>query len=45
MKIRLRNQTFPPDVAATAQYLTDLAHSWDKHAPELMNWQRELLQT
>ncbi|MCU0782666.1 MAG: hypothetical protein MUF81_01190 [Verrucomicrobia bacterium] len=25
MKIRLRNQTFPPDVAATAQYLTDLA--------------------
>ena len=24
--------------------LGDLARDWDKHAPELMNWQRQLLQ-
>jgi len=24
--------------------LGDLARDWDKYAPELMNWQRELLQ-
>jgi ribonuclease D len=24
--------------------LLDLARNWDKHAPDLMNWQRELLQ-
>ncbi len=28
---------------ASRAMLSDLAHSWDQHAPELMNWQRELL--
>jgi ribonuclease D len=28
---------------ASRAMLSDLAHSWDRHAPELMNWQRELL--
>jgi ribonuclease D len=28
---------------ASRATLSDLAHDWDKHAGELMNWQRELL--
>jgi ribonuclease D len=28
---------------ASRATLNGLAHDWDKHAPELMNWQRELL--
>ena len=33
-----------PTLIASRATLSGLAHSWDKHAPELMNWQRELLQ-
>ena len=29
---------------ASRAVLADLARDWDKHAPELMNWQRQLLQ-
>jgi ribonuclease D len=29
---------------ASRSTLGALAHDWDKHAPELMNWQRQLLQ-
>ena len=32
-----------PTLIASRATLGDLARSWDKHAPELMNWQRELL--
>lgn len=33
-----------PTLIASRATLGDLARNWDKHAPELMNWQRELLQ-
>ncbi len=33
-----------PTLIAPKSVLGDLARDWDKHAPELMNWQRELLQ-
>jgi ribonuclease D len=32
-----------PTLIASRGMLSDLAHDWDKHANELMNWQRELL--
>ena len=32
-----------PTLIASRGMLSDLAHDWDKHSPELMNWQRELL--
>ncbi len=32
-----------PTLIASRATLSDLAHNWQKHAPELMNWQRELL--
>ena len=32
-----------PTLIASRSTLGDLARDWDKHAPELMNWQRELL--
>jgi ribonuclease D len=32
-----------PTLIAPKAALGDLARDWDKHAPELMNWQRELL--
>ena len=33
-----------PTLIASRATLSELARDWDKHAPELMNWQRELLQ-
>lgn len=33
-----------PALIAPRAALLGLARNWDKHAPELMNWQRELLQ-
>jgi ribonuclease D len=33
-----------PTLIASKAVIGELAHDWDKHAPELMNWQRELLQ-
>ena len=32
-----------PTLVASRGMLSDLAHDWDKHANELMSWQRELL--
>ena len=32
-----------PTIIASRATLSDLAHSWEKHAPQLMIWQRELL--
>jgi ribonuclease D len=32
-----------PTLIASRSVLGDLARDWDKHAPELMNWQRQLL--
>jgi ribonuclease D len=32
-----------PTLIASRATLGELAHDWDKHAPELMNWQLELL--
>jgi ribonuclease D len=32
-----------PTLIAPRATLGDLARDWDKHAPELMNWQRELM--
>lgn len=33
-----------PTLLASRSILSDLAHDWDKHASELMKWQRELLE-
>jgi ribonuclease D len=33
-----------PTLIASKATLGDLSRDWDKHAPELMNWQRDLLQ-
>ena len=33
-----------PTLIAPKSVLGDLARDWDRHAPELMNWQRNLLQ-
>jgi len=32
-----------PTLIASRGTLSDLAHDWDKHAPQLMKWQKELL--
>ncbi|HXT10653.1 MAG TPA: HRDC domain-containing protein [Candidatus Angelobacter sp.] len=32
-----------PTLIASRGTLSDLARNWEKHSPELMNWQRELL--
>ncbi len=32
-----------PTLIASRGVLSDLAYDWDKHSPELMTWQRELL--
>lgn len=32
-----------PTLIASKAMIGDLARDWDKHAPDLMNWQRELL--
>ncbi|HWW03537.1 MAG TPA: HRDC domain-containing protein [Candidatus Acidoferrum sp.] len=34
-----------PTLIASRATLSDLAHSWDKFSPELMNWQRQLLES
>jgi ribonuclease D len=33
-----------PTIIASRSVLSDLAHNWEKHSPELMDWQRKLLQ-
>lgn len=32
-----------PTLIASRATLSDLAHDWDQHSPQLMNWQREIL--
>ena len=32
-----------PTLIASRAVLSDLAYDWEKHAAELMNWQRDLL--
>ena len=35
---------FPRNFSQFSQcFLSDLSHDWDKHVPELMEWQKELL--
>ena len=33
-----------PTLIASRMTISQLAHNWNRHAPELMSWQRELLQ-
>ena len=45
---KIRNQRahelqLDPTLIAPKSVLGDLARDWDRHAPELMNWQRDLL--
>jgi ribonuclease D len=40
---RAQQLALDPSLIAPRAVLGDLARDWDKHAPELMNWQRELL--
>jgi ribonuclease D len=45
-KIRNRHAhelSIDPTLIASKATLGDLARDWDRHAPDLMNWQRELL--
>jgi ribonuclease D len=39
-----RKLEIDPTLIASKSTLGDLARDWDKHAPELMNWQKQLLQ-
>lgn len=34
-----------PTLIASRATMSDLAHSWEKHAPALMKWQRDLLES
>jgi ribonuclease D len=40
---RARDLNIDPTLIASRATLGELARDWDKQAPELMNWQRELL--
>ena len=40
---RARDLDLDPTLIASRSVLSDLAHNWDKNAPLLMEWQRELL--
>jgi ribonuclease D len=40
---RARQLDLDPTLIASRATLGDLARDWDKHAPELMSWQRNLL--
>ncbi|MSU59747.1 MAG: ribonuclease D [Pedosphaera sp.] len=40
---RAHQLALDPTLIASRATLADLAFSWDTHAPQLMNWQRELL--
>jgi ribonuclease D len=41
--VHARKLEIDPTLIASKSTLGDLARNWDKHAPELMSWQRELL--
>ncbi len=38
------NSGIDPTLIASRAMLSVLARDWDQHAPELMSWQRELLE-
>ena len=40
---RAAELSIDPTLIASRSVLSDLAHDWDKHSTELMNWQRRLL--
>ena len=40
---RAAQLSIDPTLIASRSTLSDLAHDWEKHAPDLMNWQRTLL--
>ena len=40
---RAADLAIDPTLIASRATLSELAHSWDKFAPQLMNWQRQLL--
>ena len=42
--VRAQELGIDATLIASRATLSELAHDWDRHAPELMNWQRELLQ-
>jgi ribonuclease D len=42
--VRAHELGIDPTLIASRATLSELARDWDRHAPELMNWQRELLQ-
>jgi hypothetical protein len=41
---RAHELAIDPTLIASRATLSELARDWDKHAPELMNWQRQQLQ-
>jgi ribonuclease D len=41
---RATQLSLDPTLLASRSVLSDLAHDWDKHSRELMNWQRALLE-
>ncbi len=41
---RAAELSIDPTLIASRATLSDLAHSWEKFAPQLMNWQRQLLE-
>ena len=41
--VRAQQLAIDATLIASRATLNDLARDWDRHAPELMNWQRELL--
>ncbi len=41
--VRAAELDIDPTLIASRSTLSDLAHDWAKHSPDLMNWQRELL--
>ena len=40
---RAHTLSLDPTLIASRATLGELARDWDKHTPDLMNWQRELL--
>ena len=41
--LRAQELGLDPTLIASRATLGELARDWDQHAPELMNWQQELL--
>jgi ribonuclease D len=41
--LEAKRLSIDPTLIATRAMLSDLAHDWEKHSPEVMNWQLQLL--